>query len=327
MEIIGRQLECAIGAEETRGTISSELKWVKNISANVVERAEHAQDESTRGVFEDEDGRRVVKKHIEGDIEMPVYANAFGLLAYNLYGGVVSTLVTGSIYSHVFNLEQSALAPSLTIIGKDGAVQQIAYKNCHINTLELTANPDDYVKVTASFIGKEGADDTTESSYVADYDFIGKDITVKMADSSAGLVDATPLCVKELSISFDKGLIADHCLGAYEPSDIYMSKMAIEGSININFETEAIKDLYLGDNAKYMEIKIEGATDLGSGNKPTITLLLNKVQIQDWNRDGGKDDLVVEDISFKAYYNATDSKQSQMTIKNTTASYEPVVSI
>ena len=325
-EIIGRQLEVGVGVEETRGIKASNSSWIKNITASVMEKAEHAQDESVRGVFEDMDGRRVVKKHIEGDIEMNLYANALGYLAYNLYGGVVSSLVTGTVYKHVFNLEQSSLAPSLTIFAKDGSVQQLAYKNCHVNTLELSAVVDDYAKLTASFMGEDSEDDTTSPSYSTDYDFIGRDISVKIADTEAGLASATAYCLKEVNITFDKGLILDYCLGSYTPSDIYVSKAGIEGSFQLNFQDETFKDLFLGNDAKYMEIKIEGETAITGSYKPTITLLLNKVMISNWERSGGKDELVVEDVEFKAFYNDTDKKASQLTIQNTIEEYEIQVS-
>jgi hypothetical protein len=321
MEIIGRELELGLGVEDTRGTKASSSKWIKNVSANLVERAEMTQDESTRGVFEDEDGRKVIKKFIEGDTEMYLYADAFGYLAYNLYGGVSSSLVSDGVYDHTFNLEQSALAPSLTAFVKDGSVQQLAFKNSHISTLELTASPDERVNLSVSVMAKDAKDDTSTPSYDTEYDFIGKDVTVKIADTEGGLTSATPLCVKELSLTFDKGLISDYCLGSYNPADIYMSKMMIEGSVKINFEDETYKDLYLSNDSKYMEITIEGDAFEGKATKPSLTLTLYKVQVQDWNREGGKDDLVTEEISFKAYYNTTDEKQSQLVLRNLTEEY------
>ena len=325
-EIIGRQLEVGVGIEETRGTKASNSSWIKNITANVVEKAEHVQDESSRGVFEDMDGRRVVKKHIEGDIEMNLYANTLGYLAYNIYGGVVSTLVSGTVYSHVFNLEQSSLAPSLSIFAKDGSVQQLAFKNCHVGTLELSATVDEYAKLTATFMGEDGEDDTTTPTYSTDYDFIGRDISVKIADTQTGLATAETYCLKEVNITWDKGLIVDYCLGSYTPGDIYTSKAGIEGSFTKNFEDETFKDLFLGNDAKYMEIKIEGETAITGSYKPTITLLLNKVMVSNWERSGGKDELVSETIEFKAFYNTTDSKASQLTIQNTVEEYEIEVS-
>ncbi len=326
MELLGKQLEFGVGAEETRGTTSSSPKWAKNISANVVEKAEHANDESVRGVFEDMDGRRVVKKHIEGDVEMPLYVDMFGYLAWNLYGAVSSAVVSGSVKDHTFSLLQNSIAPSLTLFAKDGDTQQLAFKNSHINTLGLSATTDDYVKITTSFLGKEAVDDTSTPSYTADSDFIGRDITIKVADTLGGLATAPAVCVSSVDLTWDKGLITDHCLGSYVPNDFYISKMSIEGSITKKFVDETFKDLYLGNGAKYMQIKIEGETSLAGEYKPTITLTLNKVQITDWDRGGSSDELVNEEISIKAFYNPSDSKQSELKVRNLVTEYEVTIS-
>jgi hypothetical protein len=325
-EIIGKQLEVGFGAETTRGVTSSSPVWAKNISANVLEKAEYANDESVRGVFEDMDGRRVVRKHIEGDVEMPLYVDMFGYLAWNLYGSVSTAVVAGSVKDHTFSLLQETIAPSLTIFAKDGDTQQLVFKNSHINTLSLSAVTDDYIKITTGFLGKESADDTSSPSYSADTDFIGRDITIKVADTLVGLATAEEVCVSSVDLNWDKGLIIDHCLGAYVPNDFYISKMSIEGSLTKKFVDETFKDLYLGNDAKYMEIVIEGETALTGEYKPTITLTLNKVQITDWSRGGGRDELVNEEVSFKAFYNSTDSKQSELKLRNTVAEYEVSIS-
>lgn len=322
--MIGREIEIGLAVEETRGTAPETAKWIKNISANVVERAELVNDEATRAVFEDADGRRVVKKHIEGDVEMPLYINALGYLAYNIYGAVSSAVFSGA-YKHTFTNLQSSVVPSLSIFAKDGDTQQLVYKNGHLSTLELSATTDDYVKLNASFLAKDSEDSTVSPSYDTDYNFIGKEITVKLADSSAGLAEATAVCVSDLSITWDKGVITDHCLGSYSPSDFYKAKLSIEGSLTKKFEDETYKDLFLGNDSKYMEIKISGEDTIGTTN-PTITLTLNKVQITDWNRSGDNDELVNESISFKAFYNSTDEKASQLEIINTTEEYEVDVS-
>lgn len=326
-EIIGRDIEIGFSTEAVRGTAESTVdKWQKNVSANVVERAEHAVDDATRGQLEDSDGRRVTQKWVEGDMEGIVHADALGYLMASLYGKVATTTVSGSVKSHLFELKQIIQHQSLTVFGLDGDAQKVKYAGCAVGSLELNATIDDYVRFTANFIGQTATDHTETSAYDTEYDFIGKDITVKMADTEAGLPAAAAIKLKSLDITWDQGAIRDHVFGSYSPDDIYNAKMSIEGSFSLNFIDETEKDLYLGDDAKYMEITIQGAADIGSGNNPTITILLNKAMIMDWNRSGGNDEMVVAEVSFKAFYNETDAEQSQVTLQNLTSSYVNVPS-
>lgn len=327
MELVGREIEIGFATEATRGTAEPTVdKWQKNVTANVVERAEHAVDDATRGVLEDSDGRRVTQKYIEGDMEGIVHVDALGYLLASLYGKVATSTVTGSVKDHVFTLKQNIQHQSLTVFGLDGDAQKVKYAGCMVNTLELNATIDDYVRFTAGFIGQTATDHTETSSYDTEYDFIGRDISVKIADTEAGLAGATAIKVKAADLTWDQGGIRDHVFGSYTPDDVYNAKMMIEGTLTLNFADETYKDLYLSDTAKYMQIVIQGAADIGSGNNPTITILLNKVLLMDWNRSGGNDELVSEELSFKAFYNETDAQQSQITLRNLTSSYANVPS-
>jgi len=327
MEIVGRQIEFGVATEASRGSAETTAdKWMRKVTANVVERATHALDDSTRGRLEDGEGRRKVQSHIEGDVEGILHADVLGWFLANIYGVVNTTTVTGSVKSHVFTLRQNIQHQSLTLFAKDGSVQQSVFSNAMINTLEITAAIDDYVRFSASFLAAVAASNSATPSYDTEYDFVARDITVKIADSEAGLAGATATKVKDLGIKWDQGLIRDHVVGAYAPADIYNARLMIDGNFTLNFADETFKDLYLGNTAKYMSITIAGEADIGSGNFPTITIVLNKVQFMDWNRAGGANELVTEPITFRAFYNPTDSEQSTVTVKNLTASYANVPS-
>lgn len=321
-EIIGRQIEAGVALEASRGVAESTAgKWLRKVSASLMERAEKVVDDTTMGVLEDSVGSRVVKKFIEGDIEGIVHIDALGYFLKNLYGTVNTTTVTGSVKSHVFSMLQSIEHPSLSVFIKRGGVDQKVYNGGMLKSFELRAAVDDYLRFTASFLARQGASNADTPSYGAEYDFIGKDISVKVADTEGGLAGATALGAKEVTVTWDTGLVADHILGSYFPDDIYNTKMSIEGSLTLNFANATQKDLYLSDSAKYMQILIAGAADIGSSNYPTITLVFNKVMFQDWGLDGGSDDVITENITFKAFYNRTDSKQSTATLKNLTTAY------
>ncbi len=327
MEIVGREIEFGLATEAVRGTAEATAdKWMRKVTANVVERATHAVDEATRGRLEDGEGRRVVQKYIEGEVEGILHADVLGWFLSNIYGVVVTTTVSGSVKSHAFSLGQNIQHPSLTLFAKDGAVQQATFSNAMLNTFEISAAIDDYVRFNASFIASVAAANSSSPSYDTEYDFIAKDITIKMADSEAGLAAASAIKAKDVTITWDQGVIRDHVVGSYTPDDNYNARLMIEGSFTVNLSDTVYKALYLADTAKYMSITIEGDADLGSGNHPTITLILNKAQIMEWNRAGGPNELVTEPISFRAFYNKTDAEQSTITVKNLTASYANVPS-
>lgn len=327
MEIIGREIEIGVGVEKVRGTAQlTAEKWVKNVTANIIEKAEHVIDDNSHNVLEDSDNRRVVRKWIEGSIEGSVHADMIGYLLYNLYGSVTSSLLSGSVYSHSFNLLKSIQHPALTLFAKDGSVQQLSYATGMLSTLGITASVNDFVRMNATFMGKEASSNSDTPSYDTEYDFIGKDVYMLVADTEVGLETAIATKIKDVSINFDTGLISDHILGSYTPNDIYNAKMSIEGSFTKNFDATTFKDLYLADTAKYMQFVISGSADLGGGKNPAIVFTFNKVKITNWDRSGANDELATETVDFKAFYNETDGESSTVRIQNLTEEYSVPVS-
>ena len=328
MEIIGRQIEFGVATEASRGVAEATAdRWMRKVTANVVEKATHVLDDTTRGVLEDGEARRVVQKYIEGDVEGILHIDLIGWLFANIYGSVVTATVEGTVKSHTFSLKQNIQHQSLTLFAKDGSVQQQVFSNAMINTLQINASIDDYVRFSTSFVASAAADNTDTPSYETEYDFVARDIAIKIADTEAGLTSATALKTKDMSITWDQGTVRDHVFGAYNPDDIYNAKLMIEGSFTLNFTDKTFKELYLGNDAKYMSIVIEGEEVLSGTSKPKIEIILNKVQFMDWNRSGDANSLVTEPINFRAFYNATDKKQSTVKLQNVTSAYTNVPSI
>ncbi|MCX6785918.1 MAG: phage tail tube protein [Candidatus Komeilibacteria bacterium] len=327
-EIIGHDIEIGLAVENNRGTAEAVAeKWLKKTTANIVDRVTHAIDDNSHGVLEDSDNRRVVQKWFDGDIPNSIAdADAIGYLLYNIYGAVVSGVVTGSVYSHAFSIAQNIQHPSLSIFAKDGSVQQAVFGLGMVNTLEISASSEDYVRFTANIIAATESANADTPDYDDQYDWIGADIAIKIADTEAGLSGATAQKVKNIVIKWDQGIIRDHVLGSYNSDDNYNSKASLEIEFTKNFSDEVFKDLFNSDNSKYLQIVIAGSQDIGSGNHPTLTLVLNKAMVTAWDRKGEKDALVEETVTVKAFYNATDGEAHTLTLKNLTTEYDKPIS-
>lgn len=316
-EFIGRQIEVAVGKETTRGTaLASPSRWLRNTTADFMARAEVVNDDTTQGSLSDSVGSRVVRKWFDGDLEGIVHADTLGYFLINIYGSVARTTISGAVGKSTFSLGENVIHPTLSLFVKDG-VQQKVHNNGVVNTLEINATTDEYVRYTTNIVAKDEATNASTPAYLTEYDFIGKDIIVKTASTEAGLVGATAIKIKDLSIKWDTGAISDFNFGSYNP-DIYNAKMSIEGTFEKNYIDTTYKDLFTGNTAVYMEIAITGDPVLAGSTSPKLRVLMNKVQVTDWSRSGGADELVTESVSFKAYLNQTDAKQSIVELTNVT---------
>jgi hypothetical protein len=322
-DFIGRQIEAGVAVEAVRGTAQSvATEWFKKISMTIYPRATKTNDESTRNVLADSLGTRLTQKWIEGDLNGNLHADAVGFFLYNIYGSeAVSTLETG-VYEHVFSEVTDVTKPSLTLFGKEDGVNQARFSNCMVGTFELTAAPDQYVAFSSSFTGVETSSNADTPSYATTYDFVGRDVSLKVATTEAGLPGATAIKLKDVTLTWDLGLIPDFVLGQYTPQDVFNTQTAIEGSFTVNMTNTDWLTLFTTDAYRYMQITIEGTQTIGTTNNPTLVILLNAVAITDRTREDSAGDLVTESVTFKAFYNETDGQQSQVTLTNVTPNYD-----
>jgi hypothetical protein len=321
-EFIGREIEFGIASESTRGTAESSAdRNVRKVTANLTPKVEKVIDDTSFGRLEDSASSRVVRKWSEGDIEGIVHADVIGFYLNNLYGDLETTEIETDVYSHVFNLGQNIKHPSLTFFIKDAGVRQLKVPGAMLSTFEITATTDSFVRYTANLMGRQSeTDNSTFPALQTENDFIGKDITVKIATTEAGLSSASALKIKDLNISFETNVEADFVFGNYSPNDVYNKQFSISGTFTKNFENTIFEDLYNSDDFRYLSVKIVGEQLIGTEN-PTIELVLNKVSVTEHERTSASDDLVTETVSFKAFYNVADEKQSQVTIINETITY------
>lgn len=317
---VGRQLEVGVAVEGVRGTgEAAPTKWIKHVTADIIPRTEKAVDDNVRGVLEDSEGARVVREWFEGELSGILHADMLGYLLLSIYGSVSSQSGSGA-YTHTFSVLQDVQHPTLTFFRKDGDVESQAYAGGVISALEISASTDDYLRFSATVMASGEAAHTEEATYDTEYDFIGKDVTVKVATTEGGLSSAQPIKAKTLTIRFDPGVIADYVLGSNNPDDHYNGKMAIEVEFSKNYDSTDFEDLFKSGAYRYMQIAAEGDASIGSTH-PGFVLTLNKAQVQDWERSGSQDELVEETVTLKAFFNATDGEQSTFALTNLTAAY------
>ena len=319
---IGRQIEAGLSVEGTRNTAESTVsKWVKNVTADIITQTEKIQDDNTRGRLETHEGGRVVQKWHEGTLEGVLHADAIGYLMTNIYGDVTSTTVAGSVHSHAFTLDQTIEHPTLTVFMHDADVNKVKLNGAVLSSLEVSATVDDYVRFNSNIIALDKVTDATTPTYSTEYDFIGKDVSIKVADTELGLASATALKAKNATITWEVENIRNHILGQYTADSNYNANFGLSVSITKDYEDNTFKELFEGDDYKYVQIHIEGDANIGGGNKPSMTILLNKGQVTEWSRSGGSDESVTEEFTFMGFYNNTDGQSSEVTLQNLTSEY------
>lgn len=328
--VMGEQVQLGVGIEGTRGTAVAPQAWVPaRTPAGIVTVLDKVQIKETRGSGISGQGSEIAQSRAEGDLEFNVRSSSIGYILLSLLGSV-STVYANGAGTHTFTRQVSGPQnPALTLALAQSGAQHYKYPLAVVNSLELNIPIDDVVNATANFIAKSEveATDYTPAFVADDVDalFRNHDVTIKIADSVSGLAAATPVCVKEFTLSINNNAKTKNCIGNINPTDILSVATEITGSFATDFEdVEDFYDVFKSGGYKAMEITMErdDLPVLGtSALRHKMKITLDRVSYDSYSPERPIDDLVGESIEFTAHFDETNSKAITVVLQNETEEY------
>lgn len=300
-KFIGRLVDVGIGREVNRGLGSHAHYHIPTTSFSFDDKVVKARSIGSLSKIEDSEEVFVTTKYGQGDIEGEVRANSFGLLLYAALGTYSVAGPTDDAYTHSFTISQSNQHQSLCIVVHDENTTE-EYDLVMLDGLELTAELDQVLMYTASFMSKCGTSTSYEVPLLtSEAKFTKKHLSVKIADTIAGLSGADEIKVKAISLKISKNVALDDILGSVDPDDILNRQLAVEGTITLNYESETYKDYMRDGTHKAVEIAFTNTDEtIGGGTtNPSLTFQLPRVDFE-WEPSYDLDDIVTQELTFKA---------------------------
>lgn len=322
-EAIKRIYNLGIGKETVRGTKVTPSFWLKPTSNDVQDRIEVVKSERQNGRQEGKEDQAIAKTWSDGTIEGEIFDKSIGLFLLGALGDVDSVESgDAGVYNHTFSVLQSSQHPTFTIVEKRADVEQVAYTNSVIESLGLNFELNSYCTFSANMKGKGKVADTSSPSYVNENFFMAKNVTVKIADTYAGLNTGSSVCVKNLSLEIQKNIQDDECLGNTTPTDFLNQDFGVSGEIELYFDSIYNRDYALNGTQKALRIILEDtATTIGSTSHPKIVIDLAKVKFEEPEISSEGKEIVRLVLKFEAFYSATDGLLINTVLTNTQASY------
>lgn len=320
----GRDISVGMAKESERGTPESAMAyWLPHRALEFEDKAVIIIDDQAYGVIEDSVAGKVVSKWAEGSITGLVRDRAIGLLLYNALGAEGTPVSTpeDDVYDHVFTVYNSHQHPSLTVAIEDPDGDK-AYALCMVNTLEITAELNEFVVFSADLISKKGASTSATPAYIAENNFIPSEMSIKFATGTPQIAAATATKVKSAAITIEKELEKDDVLGSVDPDDILNKTVRVGMVIEKTYDDATFKDYYTSATPKAIELKITSGTLIGTSSYPTLTIVLNQAYITDYSVAKGLDDIVTETLTLKATFKIADSEMIQVDLRNEVSAYQ-----
>ena len=335
---IGRFQEIGIALEAERGVAEdSPEKTIQKLEADFYKSVEKEADLSTRAVLADNQKLDKVSEVVDGSCNMRVHVDTLGYFFKNIFGDVTTTeyeyedgetTTPLEVYEHNFTVDETITRPTFSVFYAEGNVEDGVIPGSVVDEITINADADGLVTADISLLGKTTEDKSFSFSYDEEYDFVGRDISIAKADTLAQVDTSNPLDVKEMDITFDTGGVSDFTMdGSYGPADIYQNDQIITGSLVLNYDENEWKDYYDGNDSFAMVIKIESTKNIQDVDPeaddyfPTIEIELPKVFVEDWDRDSSNNDVIQQEISFKASFDHDNDTIANGKIINNTENY------
>lgn len=322
---IGRLVNLGVAPEASRGAGAAPVYHLPKNDFSFDDKIVKARSEASLGKISDSEEAFVTTNYGQGDFGGEIRSKSFGLLLYAMLGSKSVSGPTDEAYTHSFTLSHSNQHPSLSFVVADANTTEL-YKLVMLDSLEITAELDQVVQYTTSFMSKKGnATGLTVPSAVVEDKFTKKHVAVRVATDVSGLAAATALSIKSLTLSISKNVTLDDVLGTAEPEDILNRQISVEGQIMLNYEDETWKNYFRNGTYRSMEIKMVNTDEtLGGGStNPSLTIQMPKVDFHEWSPEYGLNDISTQTISFKANYDLTNGADiiSLCQLVNDVASY------
>lgn len=303
-KFVGRRGTVGLAKEATAGTIVKPTAiWLPYTDIDFDDKIEQAVEESSLGRIEDSDAAHVVQKFGEGEIEGDLYDKEIGPILTSLLGASPTT-TGGPTYAHTYALSNTNTHQSLSLSYEDPNHAKI-FPYAVVNNLEISVEQNSPVTYTAGFVSRV-ARDWTASDITPDFTamgnkFLHQHAIVKVASAIGGLGAATPISVKELSVEFQANTEVDSVLGTVEPEAVLNHQLAIEGTLKLNFEDQTYRRYFLDNTYRALEITFSRASN------SSLQFQFPRVSFSEWEQDRSLDDIVTQEIQFKAHYDAANA--------------------
>lgn len=321
--LIGRLRSVGLAKETSKGTAVVPSYWLPYTAFNPNPVIQNKTKDGATGRIEAGHENDIVSQMAQPSLEGILTDKSIGLLLLALFGQVSSVAKASpndAVYDHTYTVKNDNDHPALTLSYKDGnQAKQIAYSV--LDKLEIEAKVNDYVRYKADFVSKLEADGTLTPAIVAENAFVPKHISVKVADTVAGLSGASAITLQSVKLSGMKNAEPIFSFGSNDPSSIQNKEMAISGDIEVLEADETWKDLYLAGGNKAMSITIESDVVIGSSSHPALVITFNKVYFPSYKENGALKDFVKENLSFNMLYSLTDSKAVGAVLTNLATAY------
>ena len=160
-----------------------------------------------------------------------------------VFGAAISTAAEGADYKHTLSVAESNQHKTFCI-QLDDPNGDLMFEGCMVDTFDLTVTLEEIVGFNCGIKAYPSRDSSFDPASLKelDYKFVPRESEFKVAANVAALSGATAICLKDFTLTVNKNVEYDNCLGSLEAQDILNKGMTIQGALTLNYEDRTWRD-------------------------------------------------------------------------------------
>lgn len=316
---IGRKTALLVGSESTRGTEAGSFVAIPLTSAPFIKPVvEKVRNEAGIGNIADASDSYVAKIMSETNVEGQINEITFGNLLKAVFGQSVSpTLVETGVYSHAFTVLNNNSHASFSLVEDTSKGQKLSLFNL-LNNLDFNFAVGDIARFSGTYMGRNYSSTSGKTvSFISEQPFLVSNMTVKFADSVAGLDAATAVGVNSFNFSVAKNVLDITKSGSIDPVGFCNQQLGIAGDMELFYDDNSYRDFVTGNTKKAVRIEIVGNALIGATEYSKLVIDFAQIALDDWDRSTDNNAVLTQTIGLSAEYSISETSMIEATLQNT----------
>ena len=322
MAFIGRRGWVNIALETTPGVpVGPSDIYIPFLECGLRERMTPIAEVSARGIRDEQGENSVIgKKWGEGTLKVnldPTLAPVLLGLAMGDFGTPQSE--GNGVYTHTFTRKADNTPKTASLIF-DRVVDRLLFPYLVVNSVEVSFS-DGLAEVSANCLSRFPVASVSGTlSTVSGTLFTFKDATIKMGANLTEAESATPLKIREFSLSINNNAELVYVIGNNDVDSILVKDFGVSGHFSLLFENTTQRDYYENLTKRAMIVTLTGA-GIGGGMSEFVKFRIAKLRFEDYTPAIPPNDVATEGIDFVGEYSSSDAKTLDIQVRNKRSSY------
>lgn len=156
-------------------------------------------------------------------------------------------------------------------------------------------------------------------AYTAENPFLASGVSVKMADTVAGLNSSQKISAQSFKITITKGLESILALGSTNVDSIHNTVLEVKGDMELVYNSDNYMQKVVDGRKQALQVVMQSNDKIGATKKAELGIEVPRVALSEWKKSSDADKIVTQTVGFTGTFDIATAKTLSAWLQNTFA--------